>query len=282
MYAADLGERRCAVQHHRAHIASVLAERAAFDIPVLGFAFDGTGYGEDGTIWGGEVFAGDLAGGFERVAHLRSALLPGGDAAARFPVQAAAGFLFCHPEFSQMDGLFERPPFDFPSRFRSGWELLRHDVRVFAATSMGRLFDAVAALLGFTREITFEGQAAMWVEYLARCSAPVVPYAFPFLDSEFDYRPLLTQIVADRLRARDIREIARAFHGALARAVCSAASEFGSERIVASGGVFQNAVLIHELRTALGDRLWTNRITPCNDGGICLGQAAIATFSASK
>ena len=84
---------RCAVQHHRAHLASVLAERGAWDEAVVGVSLDGTGYGDDGTIWGGEIFVGSVRRGFERVAHLRQAALPGGDAAARYPVQAAAGFL---------------------------------------------------------------------------------------------------------------------------------------------------------------------------------------------
>lgn len=272
-YAAQF-ERRCAVQHHRAHVASVLAEREAFDTPVLGFAFDGTGYGEDGTIWGGEIFAGDLRGGLTRVAHLRPALLPGGDAAARFPVQAAAGFLYCQDAVAA----FEAPPFNFPPRFRHAVELLRRNVRVFPTTSMGRLFDTVAALLGFVREITFEAQAAMWLEYLARCSPPVPAYEFPYRDGELDYRPLLEQILHDRLRGRDVREIARAFHEAVAAGIVAAADAFGYERVAVSGGVFQNAVLLSALRDALGDRLWTNRVTPANDGGICLGQAAIAAI----
>lgn len=270
-YAPQLGQRRRAVQHHRAHIASVLAEREAFDTTVLGFAFDGTGYGEDGTIWGGEVFAGDVRSGFERVAHLRAALLPGGDAAARFPAQAAAGFLV-----SNDAQLVEAPPFHFPTRYRDACELVRRGVRVFPTTSMGRLFDTAAALLGFTREITFEAQAAMWLEHLALQSAPVAPYPFPFENGELDYRPLLAQTVHDRLRGRDVRECARAFHGAIVQGMLAIVNAFEYERVVVSGGVFQNALLVHALRDALRDRLWTNRITPANDGGICLGQAAIA------
>jgi hydrogenase maturation protein HypF len=273
-YAPELGERRRAVQHHRAHIASVLAEYQAFDTPVLGFAFDGTGYGEDGAIWGGEIFAGDLHGGLRRVAHLETAFLPGGDAAARFPVQAAAGFLRDAP----ID--FTKAPFNFPERYRSAQQLLRRNVRVFPTTSAGRLFDTVAALVGFTREISFEAQAAMWLEYLARCSAPVAAYEFPFIAGKLDYRPLLEQVVADRIRGRDVREIARAFHGAVANAVLAAAHAYSYEHVVISGGVFQNAVLVQALRDALGQRLWTNRVLPSNDGGICLGQAAIAACGA--
>ncbi len=274
-YAVELGAKRCAVQHHRAHVASVLAERGAFEEPVLGFAFDGTGYGEDGTIWGGEVFAGSLAGGLRRVAHVRGALLPGGDAAARFPVQAAAGFLDAAESF-------DARPFAFPQRFADARQLVRRNVRVFPTTSMGRLFDTVAALLGFTREITFEGQAAMWLEYLARCSAPVQAYEFPYIGGELDYRPLLSRIVEDRRSGRDVREIARAFHGAVVRGMLSVVAAFDYRHVVVSGGVFQNAVLVQALRDALGDRLWTNQRVPANDGGICLGQAAIAAFSQSS
>ena len=136
-----------AIQHHRAHIASVLAERSAWEKRVLGVSFDGTGYGDDGTIWGGEIFAGSIAGGMDRVAHLRQAALPGGDAAARYPVQAAAGF------FAGIDDLpdLQAEPFRFPERYRNSVELVRKGLRTFTTTSVGRLFDAAAALLGFTR-----------------------------------------------------------------------------------------------------------------------------------
>jgi hydrogenase maturation protein HypF len=265
-HAVQMHGTKIAVQHHRAHIASVLAEREAFETRVLGFAFDGTGYGEDGTIWGGEVFLGDLTTGFERVAHLRTAKLPGGDAAARFPVQAAAGFL---------DDWYDG---EVPTRYKHAKELLRKNIRVFPTTSMGRLFDTVAALLGFTREITFEAQAAMWLEHLARASAQVHPYPFPFTNSQLDYRPLLEAIVHDRIAGRDIREIARAFHEAIVHGILAICTAFGEERIVISGGVFQNAILTERLFDVMGDRLLTNRVTPPNDGGICLGQAAIAAL----
>ncbi len=166
-----------AVQHHRAHIASVLAERHDYETRVLGVSFDGTGYGDDGGIWGGEIFVGSVATGFDRVAHLRPAVLPGGDAAAQHPVQAAAGFL------AQVDGLpdLSEPPFCFPDRYRSSLELVRKNVRSFGTTSVGRLFDTAAALLGFTRPITFEGQAAIWLEQLARRASAnrCVPVSVP-------------------------------------------------------------------------------------------------------
>lgn len=272
-YARNLPGEKIAVQHHRAHIASVLAERGAFEQQVLGFAFDGTGYGDDGTIWGGEVFRGSLEGGLQRVAHLRPAPLAGGDAAARYPVQAAAGFLA---------GLdipdVHKPPFEFPERYDAACELLRSNVRVFQTTSIGRLFDAAAALLGYVRPVTFEAQAAMWFEQVARAGATVAAYPFPFLNGELDYRPALLALVADRRAGRDVRDIARAFHAGVVRAVLAAANAFDCERIVVSGGVFQNALLLNGLHHALGNRLWTNRGVPPNDAGIPLGQAALAAM----
>jgi hydrogenase maturation protein HypF len=275
------GAETVAVQHHLAHVASVLAERAAWDQRVLGITLDGTGYGDDGTIWGGELFVGSIRGGFERVAHLRPAALVGGDAAARHPVQAAAGFL------EQLQGLpdLARPPFDFPSRYESACRVLRAGTRVFTTTSAGRLFDAAAALLGFTRPVTFEGQAAMWLEQLARASRPVEPYPCPLEGDSLDWRPLLGGVVADRLRGRDRREIARAFHSGLACGLRDAAVALCREHqvdiVVASGGVFQNGVLLEELASRLAREriaLWINHVVPPNDGGISLGQAALGAL----
>ncbi|MGA2395865.1 MAG: carbamoyltransferase HypF [Candidatus Lustribacter sp.] len=277
-FAQSLPGPRFAVQHHRAHVASVLAERAAWEVPAIGFAFDGTGYGDDGTIWGGEVFAGSLAGGLQRVAHLRSALQPGGDAAARFPVQAAAGFL----HELDVSTRFEDAPFNFPERFGRARELVAKRVRAFETTSIGRLFDTVAALAGFTREQSFEGQAAMWLEHLARSSGDVPAYAFPYAGDELDFRPLLAAVVADRIAGRPAGEIARAFHAAVANAVVSVAEQIAVERVVVSGGVFQNALLLELLTAQLGERLWFNTTVPANDGGLSLGQAAYAAFHGSK
>ena len=271
------------VQHHRAHIASVLAESGAWDKSVLGISFDGTGYGDDGSIWGGEFFAGSVRDGFERVAHLRHASLPGGDAAAQHPVQAAAGFL------AQIDGLPDvtGAPFDFPERYRQALELVNKQVRSFTTTSVGRLFDSAAALLGFTRSITFEGQAAMWMESLARESVPVEPYAFPFAQGELDFRPLLLAVAEDHTRGRSPNEIARAFQLGIASGVHDAATslcrQLKLDTIVLSGGVFQNELLLCDLRDLLstsGLEIWTNHAVPPNDGGISLGQAALAAFLA--
>lgn len=276
LYARSMAGEHVAIQHHRAHIASVLAERGAWDDQVVGVAFDGTGYGDDGTIWGGEIFTGSVRGGFERVAHLRSAPLPGGDAAARFPVQAAAGFL------SELDDLpdLTAAPFGFPARYALARTMIAKDVRTFRTTSIGRLFDTVAALLGFTREITFEGQAAMWLEHLAAGADDAPAYDLPLREGELDYRPLLAAIVDDRRRNRAASAIARAFHAAVVDAVIRVHATLGAERpLVASGGVWQNRLLIESLHARLGASLWLNRVVPANDGGLCLGQAALAAVA---
>jgi hydrogenase maturation protein HypF len=271
-----------AVQHHRAHIASVLAERGEWQTCVAGVSFDGTGYGDDGSIWGGEIFVGSVHEGFERVAHLHSASLAGGDAAAQYPVQAAAGFL------SQIDGLpdLTARPFGFPERYHYASELIHKRVRTFNTTSVGRLFDAAAALLGFTREVTFEGQAAMWLEQLARTAVDVTPYQFPFTGDELDFRPLLQSIIADRLRGRDPQKIARAFQQGLAEGLSAALVDVCTDHnlkiVVFSGGVFQNELLLEDLKGFLEKenlQIWTNHAVPANDGGISLGQAALAAFA---
>ena len=267
------------IQHHRAHIASVLAERGAWNERVLGVSCDGTGYGDDGAIWGGEIFAGSVAQGFARVGHLRSADLVGGDAAAKHPVQAAAGFL--HQVESLPD--LQAAPFAFPTRYRDVVRLVEGGIRVFPTTSLGRLFDAAAALLGFTRPVSFEGQAAIWLEHLARDSAGVQPYPFPFVAGELDFRPLLHALVDDRLHSRPAPEVARAFQAGvalgLAQACVALSRAHDIQTVVLSGGVFQNELLLRDLKRSLEAealQVWTNHIVPPNDGGISLGQAALA------
>ena len=272
---------RGSIQHHRAHIASVLAERREWRKRVVGVSFDGTGYGDDGTIWGGEIFIGSVKDGFDRAAHLRRAVLPGGDAAAQYPVQAAAGFL------AQVDDLpdLTSHPFDFPGRYQDARTLMRKGVRTFTTTSMGRLFDAAAALLGFTRGVSFEGQAAMWLEQLARADDNADAYPFPFDGGELDFRPLLQNVAEDRARGRRTSQIARAFQRGVARGVADAITSLCAaneiDTAVLSGGVFQNELLLKDLHSLLKSApvaIWTNHEVPTNDGGISLGQAALAAF----
>ncbi|MEW5979377.1 MAG: carbamoyltransferase HypF [Acidobacteriota bacterium] len=277
------GRQKQSVQHHRAHLASVLAERGQWQKRVVGVSFDGTGYGDDGAIWGGEIFIGSVEEGFQRVAHLRYASLPGGDAAAQHPVQAAAGFL------SQLDDLpdLAAMPFNFPARYGQALQLVQKGVRSFPTSSMGRLFDTAAALTGFVRPLTFEGQAAIWLENLARTAPSLEPYPFPFEGNDLDFRPLLRAVVRDRLAGRDPREIARAFHLGIACGLGAALRTLSFrheiDTIVLSGGVFQNSLLMEDLKRLLEStplQVWTNHAVPPNDGGVSLGQAALAVFAA--
>jgi hydrogenase maturation protein HypF len=270
------------VQHHRAHVASVLAERGEWKKRVVGISCDGTGYGDDGTIWGCEFFVGGLHEGFRRAAHLRSAALAGGDAAAHHPVQAAAGFLAQLAELPDLNAA----PFHFPPRYKSAMDLVSQGVRIFQTTSAGRLFDVAAALLGFTRETTFEGQAAIWLEQLARSSPSTIgPYPFPLSGGELDFRPLLLSLAQDRASGRSANECARAFQLGIAHGFFAAADDVCRtneiDTVVLSGGVFQNELLLEDLKATF-DRtpyqIWTNHSVPANDGGISLGQAALAAF----
>src|SRR5271170_16028 len=285
MYALALpSANKFANQHHRAHLASVLAERSEWDQTVIGVSLDGTGYGDDGTIWGGEIFLGSVRHGFERIAHLRQAALPGGDASARWPVQAAAGFL------AQLDELpdLTAAPFNFGQRYHAATQLIDRSLRTFATTSMGRLFDTAAALLGFVRETTYEGQAAICLEQLARRAnnaSSVRAYPFPFANHQLDFRPLLACVIQDRIRGCSTAEIARAFQRGIAQGLCSAIATLSREHaistVVLSGGVFQNELLLEDLKPLLESAnllVWTNHAVPPSDGGISLGQAALAAF----
>lgn len=277
-----------AIQHHKAHIASVLAERQEYSRQIVGIAFDGTGWGDDGTIWGGEMFVGSIESGLERVGHFRHVPLVGGDAAARHPVQATCGFL----QALQSNVDFSAAPFNFPDSYRSSVQLLHKNIRVFPSSSVGRLFDAVAALLGFTRPVTFEGQAAMWLEYLANQATTTRSYQVPLIQTgemlEWDWQPLVADIVQDVQHRREQSAIAAGFHQALALAILESSKHlctlYKANTLVLSGGVFQNIVLLrmiteHFRQSAPQIELWTNSLVPCNDGGISLGQAVLAMQS---
>jgi hydrogenase maturation protein HypF len=274
--------RKFGIQHHRAHIASVLAEKQAWNKRVIGVSFDGTGYGDDGSIWGGEFFLGSMTQGFERIMHLRKALLPGGDAAARHPVQCAAGFVAQIDDLPDLTGA----PFRFPARYQQSLRLIDKRMRTFETTSIGRLFDAAAALLGFVREVSFEGQAAMWLEHIAQPAPVRDPYSFPIIGDELDFRPLLRAVARDRLRGRDRSEIARAFQRGVADGLCNAikmlCETYSVDTAVLSGGVFQNELLLEDVKSLLSVEpieIWTNAAVPPNDGGISLGQAALGAFT---
>ncbi|MEA2332152.1 MAG: hydrogenase maturation protein HypF [Thermoleophilaceae bacterium] len=278
------GVRLIGVQHHHAHLAACLAEHGETG-PAIGAIFDGTGYGEDGTVWGGELLFGGLES-FERAALLFPVRMPGGEAAIRQPWRMACAWL---------TAAFDEPP-RLPRPLRqavdaTAWRQVAHLTQTGIAspltTSAGRLFDAVAALCGVRAEVNYEGQAAVELE------AALDPdeqggYALPLHDAGrgplvMDARVTVREVVADLERDVAVATVAARFHNGLAagtaRACQVAAERCGTDTIVLSGGVFQNRHLLGRTAALLGDgglRVLTPQLLPPNDGGISYGQLAVA------
>lgn len=271
-------KRHIAVQHHTAHIASVLAEHQVFDERVVGVALDGAGVGDDRSVWGGEILIGSLRNGFQRRAGLRPVWMPDGDDTTRFPEQAAAGFL---AELHNLPDMSDRP-FEFKDHYDQAQTLISSKRHCSRCSSTGRLFETVAALLGFAKEVSFDGQAEIWLEQTARRVPRQVAYPFHRLD----HRPLLHAIIQDRVAGRSVEEIASAFHASIAQGIASQVEQLclvhELTTVALSGGVLQNDLLWELLREELARdaqiRILTNKNVPVNDGGISLGQAAIAAF----
>jgi hydrogenase maturation protein HypF len=272
------------VQHHHAHIASCLADNGE-DGPVIGVAFDGLGFGPDGTIWGGEILIADLAG-FERAAHLAPVAMPGGAAAIREPWRMAAAYLDAAFDGAVPDAL------PLVHRHEDRWtgvvSLARAGVSAPLTSSAGRLFDAVAAVLGVRDVVSYEGQAAIELEQLAD---PTERNAYP-LDVEragsggalrLLGTGLVRAVVADQAAGIPAPLIAARFHNGLAVGVLTVCRRLRAERgldtVALSGGVFQNLLLLERCVGALeegGFRILLHGRVPPNDGGISLGQAAVA------
>jgi hydrogenase maturation protein HypF len=274
---------RVAVQHHHAHLASCLAENDE-EGTALGVIWDGTGLGTDGTIWGGEFLAGD-ARGYTRAAHLLPFALPGGDAAVREPRRSALSLL----EQAFGGGAFGMgtlaPVASFtPGELRVMRQMLETGFQAPATTSMGRLFDGVAAVLGLCQRSRFEGEAAMALEAAAdprvRDAWEMPLAASPATGAEaLDWRPLLRQLVAEMWDGVPIATLAARFHNTLADAAVEVARRVGERSVALSGGCFQNRLLAARTADALeqaGFRVLMHRLVPPNDGGISLGQVAVA------
>jgi hydrogenase maturation protein HypF len=252
------------VQHHHAHAAACLAEHGELG-PALALVFDGTGFGTDGTLWGGELLRCDLES-FTRVAHLAPVPLPGGEAAIRQPWRTCASYL----EQAGRPVPFER------------WPVVSASLKVNAPLSsgMGRLFDAVAALLGVREEVTYEGQAAIELEQLAGgTSAGTYTWAFG------DGAALVAAVHDDLVAGRPREEIAAAFHESVALGAAEACAGSPERTVVLSGGTFQNLRLLAATRSrleAFGFRVLSHHRVPPNDGGISFGQAAVAAARTSS
>ncbi len=257
--------------------------------PVIGVAFDGTGYGSDGAIWGGEFFVGDYSG-FQRVGHLAYTPLPGGDLAIRRPLRVALAHLlraFGDAAYSLRLPLVGRAPAAERSAVQRQVET---GLNAPPTSSVGRLFDAMAAILDVRDSVNYEGQAAIELEMIAD-EAETAAYEWqPTADRGLillDPSDLVRRVVADCVEGRSRSSISARFHNAVAAAVVQVCAEIrartGLDRVCLSGGVFQNSFLLGRALDGLeaaGFDAYTHRLVPPNDGGIALGQAVIASAQA--
>jgi hydrogenase maturation protein HypF len=255
---------------------------------VLGVAWDGTGYGTDGTIWGGEFLL-VTDEGWRRVAHLRGFCLPGGEVAVHEPRRAAIGLLY--EAFGDDAFAIEElaPIAEFsPAERKVMRAMLQGGVNAPRTSSIGRLFDGFASLAGLRQITSYEGQTAAEFEWAADGVAAQHPYEFPLVPGPakdtpwiLDWKPALDGMLADRRGGATVGAVSAAFHDGLAAALVAVARQIGEPRVVLTGGCFQNARLtesaVAALRAAGHEPIWHRRVPP-NDGGIALGQAAWAAW----
>jgi hydrogenase maturation protein HypF len=295
--AAAAGVPLLEVQHHQAHLLACMAEHG-LPPPAVGVAWDGAGHGGDGTLWGGECLRLEAPGGaapFTRLARLRPFPLPGGERAMREPRRAALGLLYAGFGPAAFEGVTRL----LPSLAAFGADerpvlarMLQQRLHSPLCSSVGRLFDAIASLLGLAQRCSFEGQAALRLEAAARAALPAVPgrlapaaytvairpggHGEPWL---LDWQPLLEALLHDLAADRPVEAIALAFHQALAQLLPALAGQLGVKRLLLAGGCFQNRLLLELAVECLADAgieaLWPQRI-PCNDGGLALGQLLAA------
>jgi hydrogenase maturation protein HypF len=276
---------RIGVQHHHAHVVSCMAEHG-LDGSVLGLSFDGTGYGTDGSIWGGEVLIAQHRE-FTRAAHLARVSMPGGDAAIREPWRMAVSYLHhaFGPGFVDLKlPLLHRIE---KKRIEIIQEMITKGVNIIPTSSLGRLFDGIASILGIRDRVAYEGQAAMELEMALERGTRGQHYTCGWEDVGGSYQipvdPVVRGVVKDMERGLEVCEISTKFHTTLIRLFSDLCAhlreETGLGRVVLSGGVFQNAALLKGLKEGLEKRdfqVFAHRLVPANDGGISLGQAVVA------
>jgi hydrogenase maturation protein HypF len=296
LYAQERADREgsdlLTAQHHHAHLASCMAEHGLRE-PVIGVTFDGTGYGPDGAVWGGEFLTGDYRQ-FRRAAHLRYVGMPGGEQAIREPWRMAVAHL--------ADAGVAHAPLTarvLHAQLRTIERMLERGIRTPLTSSVGRLFDAVASLAGVRDRVSYEGQAAVELEWLASGVAPSGAYPFAVepvrVDDSaeplllIDTRPLIAAVAAEASRSVAAALIARRFHTTLVAVISDVCARLrertGLGAVVLSGGCFLNALLTCETSArleAVGFRVYRHRLVPPNDGGLSLGQLAIAAAKMTR
>jgi hydrogenase maturation protein HypF len=287
---SNLDVPRVGVQHHHAHIAACMADNGLDNRRVIGLSFDGTGYGTDGTIWGGEALLASYAD-FERFAHLEYLPLPGGDTATRSPWRIAAGY--AHTLGIDVDHL----PF-LQNIDKQALHILKQQVEKRLnsplTSSMGRLFDAIASFIGIRNEVTYEAQAAIEMEVLSK---PFVSIAkpYPYSIEEMKHgrvirlKELVSAIIQDVRSSEPVGMIGARFHRTIAEIavdICERAREQANLNEVAlSGGVWQNQILLDLVRDGLRQKgfvVYFHQQVPSNDGGLTLGQAVIANHARAE
>ena len=289
-YAVERAEREClpaiGVQHHHAHIAACMAENnLSGEKPVIGVAFDGTGYGDDEAVWGGEFLVSDYVS-YQRAAHLSYARLPGGDKAVREPWRMALAWLQASgiawdedlPPVRYAAGLADQsiPPLKVLSR------QLETGLNAPLTSSMGRLFDAAAALLGVRQTVNYEAQAAIEMEAMANMHESGCYHLA--LDGELiNPAPMLQDMIADFRNGVNLPNLAARFHSGIAQMVLDTClrlrKQFDTDEVALSGGVWQNTFLLSLTVGLLQEnefKVYLHRKVPANDGGLSLGQAVVA------
>ncbi|MFH0839799.1 MAG: hypothetical protein V1883_02140 [Candidatus Omnitrophota bacterium] len=291
-YAKTLGAGALVeVQHHHAHIASCMAE-SGLKGKVIGVAFDGMGYGPDGTIWGGEFLIGGYHS-YRRAAHIAYATMPGGDKAVLEPIRMAFSYLYKTYKGNiakVRTGVLLRLGKDKREIFKN---MIDKKINSPLTSSAGRLFDAVASLIGVRDRISFEGEAAIALETIARGSDCSTFYGFTLKKKSgvisIEFGSMVREIISELTKREPLAAIARKFHNTLAEAVkrvCMALRrEYGLNRVVLSGGVFQNNILLSgslERLALAGFSVYSHRDISTSDRGVSLGQAVIAASKTEK
>jgi hydrogenase maturation protein HypF len=278
--ARQLNSHPVTVQHHYAHVLAAMLEHN-LKPPVLGVSWDGTGLGTDGTIWGGEFLLA-TKGGFERLAHLRTFPLPGGERAVIEPRRSALGLLYetwghSLDQVSDLPSLRQYSPDDLQVLLR----MIEKGLNTYLTSSAGRLFDGIASLLGLAHVVTFEAEAAMLLQFAADSSPDKRLYEFAYNQESqpgvLDWTPLVRMVIADLRKQTPLDTVAARCHNTLVEMIAAVVNRSDTPDIVLTGGCFQNRLLLERTIERLeksGERVYWHRRIPTNDGGISAGQAA--------